>query len=436
MKTRLGIVGPQDSVHLILDVAEEFADRMITIPFVYKKLEETENIIKKAENQVDVWLFSGQAPFAMAQKYLKNKNGFFPQLNGSSLTKVLLDMTYKGKKNLSKLSFDTIPSNEVIETFTELELNSEGLMMYPYSGYKPTEELVEYHYELFKSREVEHCITCINSVYNKLKSMGVSVYRIKPTKMVIRETISIACQKSETLHFKSSQISVLILQIYGMNKLIGENNASFNAHRINLKLQEVIIEFTEKISGSFVQQGDGKFKIFSTRGVLEHHNKDDINVLLEKVAIITGLTANIGIGYGNTALGAEQNAYLALNHAKNYGENTTMLVDESGVIEGPLQNENSLSYSYRSDDKEIIERLKRSGVNISTFSKLLSIQNKFGKGSVSTNDIANWLNMTQRNARRILSDLEKQNLAKIVGEEVPSTRGRPRKVYRVGTFED
>ncbi|WP_102349648.1 hypothetical protein [Bacillus sp. Marseille-P3661] len=430
MKTRLGIVGPEDSVKLILDVADEFSD-IINIPFVYKRFEESREIVNKAKDEVDVWLFSGQAPYAFAEEYLINQNGFYPPLNGSSLSKVLLDISYKDKKSLNKLSIDTIPQNEVLETFTELGLNTGELQLLPYKGYKPKDELVDFHYQLYKKGIVESCITYIRSVYETLNNMNVPVYRIKPTRMVIRETISIASQKSEMLHFKSSQISVLILQIYDMNNLIGENSVSFDAYRLNLKLQDIIIEFTESISGSFIQLGNDKFIIFSTRGALESQNNNEIFTLLEKVILITTLTANIGIGYGKTVFGAEQNAYLALNHAKNNGKNIAMLANENGVIEGPLQKQNSLSFSYRSEDLELIEKLKNAGVNISTFNKILSIQDNLGQGSINSTNLAKWLDMTQRNARRILSDLEKHNLAKIVGIETSSTRGRPSKIYRV-----
>lgn len=436
MKTQLGIVGPQDSVNLISNVADEFSDRLIKKPFIYTRFEETKDIINEHKDEVDVWLFSGQAPFAIAQPFLEDQNGFFPHLNGSSLTKVLLDIAYKDQKKLSKLSFDTIPSDEVYETFTELELNTTELMLYPYTGYKPTEELVDYHYQLFKKGKVENCITCIHSVYESLKKINVPTYRIKPTKMVIRETILMACQKSEIIQFKNSQVSVLILQIYEMNKLIAENSASFDAHRLNLKIQEIIIDFAENILGSFMHQGNGKFIIFSTRGSLENHNNNNnISIFLEKITIITKLNANIGIGYGKTIFGAEQNAYLALNYAKQYQNNCIMLANESGIIEGPLQDEKSFSYSYRSDDTLVTNKLKLSGVNISTYNKIISIQDKHGTGSISAYELAQWLGMTQRNARRILSDLKKHELAEVVGEEAPVTRGRPRKIYRVGTTE-
>lgn len=433
MKTRLGIVGPHDSVKLISDLANDFSERIIIVPIIYTHLDDVPEIIIKWEDQVDIWLFSGQVPYAIAYKSKKLQNSFYPRLNGSSLTKVLLDICYKDNKNLLNLSFDTISSEEVFETFTELDLPTEHLRVNSYSGYKPVQELVDYHANLYSSGEVDSCITCIHSVFKRLKSIGIPTYRITPTKMVIRETIEQACQTNETIRFKNSQISVILIQIHEMNKLIGENDVSYNAHRLNLKLQELVINFTEMLSGSYAQLGPGKFMIFSTRGSFETQNQSEISTLLEKISIITGLTANIGIGYGNTALGAEQNAYLALNHSKNHGENIAMLVDEGGRIEGPLQNENSLDYSYRTDNKEVIEKLQNSGVNISTLNKLISIQNKFSQGVISAVDVSKWLGMTQRNARRILNELEKCELAVIVGEETPTAKGRPRKIYRVGT---
>ncbi|MEN1967791.1 hypothetical protein WMZ97_06875 [Lentibacillus sp. N15] len=148
------------------------------------------------------------------------------------------------------------------------------------------------------------------------------------------------------------------------------------------------------------------------------------------------LTANIGIGYGKTVFGAEQNAYIALDYSKLQGKNIAILANENGDLEGPLHNHDSLSFSYRSDNLAIIEKLRNAGVNLSTYNKIISIQDKMGQGPVSANDLATWLDMTQRNARRILSDLEKHNLAKVVGAETPGTRGRPRKIYRIGALQN
>lgn len=54
------------------------------------------------------------------------------------------------------------------------------------------------------------------------------------------------------------------------------------------------------------------------------------------------------------------------------------------------------------------------------------VQNKF-----SANELAQYLQMTPRSARRILNELEMTGLAKVVAEESPRQTGRPRKIYQL-----
>lgn len=435
MKSNIGVIGPQDSVNIILEIGKEFEKEITLLPFVYNHLDEVVEIMKENFTKVDVWLFSGQAPYAVAKESIPSFNGYYPSLNGFSLTKVLLDISYKDKKDLEHISFDTIPSNEVIETYEELEIDVENLKLLPYSGYKPIEELVNFHYQLYKDKKVQSCITGIRSVYEKLKELNVPTYRLKPTKMEIRETILLATQKGEIIRFQNSQISIIILQIIEMDKVISKNKVSFEAHRLSLTLQEIVIDFTEKIQGSFIQQGIDRFMIYSTRGTLEQNNHEDIFNLLEKINMVTDLSANLGIGYGITVLEAEQNAYIALNNANEHDKNTIMLADETGMVKGPLNHENSISYNRRSIDPEVLEKLQRASVNVSTYNKVLAIQDKLRQNAISANELAKWLGMTPRNARRILSDLEKEGLAKVIGEETPGARGRPRRLFKVGLIK-
>lgn len=431
MKTKLGIVGPKDSVEMIIKIAEKFKDKIIYFPYIYTDVEETAKIVKKGENEVDVWLFSGQAPYTIANKIELSHKAFFPELNGSSLLKTLLDISYKNHKNLDYISLDTIPIDEIHETFSELQLPTADLQILPYSGYRPTEELTSFHYDLFKNNKVDVSITCVHSVYKKLKSLGVPAFRVTPTKMALRQTIKMAYQQNETLYFKRSQIAVLIIQTQDDNNFLKEKKLLAQNHRLNLKLQEMIIDFTEAINGSFVFLGNDKFMIFSTRGSLENHGKYFTTSLLEQITLLTNFTSNMGIGYGKTSSEAEQNAYLALNHARNHEKNCTILVDENGSIEGPLKEPDSITYNYQTEDKELLTLLNKAGVNISTYNKIIYIQNSFTNNTVSTASVSEWLNMTQRNARRILTGLEKEGLAQLIGEEAPSNRGRPRKTYRL-----
>jgi predicted ArsR family transcriptional regulator len=50
---------------------------------------------------------------------------------------------------------------------------------------------------------------------------------------------------------------------------------------------------------------------------------------------------------------------------------------------------------------------------------------------INAHELAQSMQILPRSARRILMELESKGLAKVVGEESPNPRGRPRKVYRI-----
>lgn len=432
MIARVGAVGPKDSIELITEIGKEFQDRLTIIPFIYNNVSETSDIVLREDSHIDIWVFSGQAPYAIAQEQSSKQKALFPQLNGSSLTKVLLEIVYRDHLQLGRISFDTILPHHFYETCTELDLTYESIQLLSYTGYKPTEELVAFHSERFAQGKVDACATCLRGVYEELKAQGIPVYRITPNRMTIRSMLNLASTTSETMHFKKSQIAVMLIDVEEPSKLIGQNKSSYDVRRLDLQFQDAILDHVEALSGSFVAIGNGKYLVFTTRGAFETADASaHPSVLLEKIALITDLQTNIGIGFGVTALAAERNAQIALQHAKKTGNLCAIQVNDMGDVEGPLQQTGSINFNFRTEDIKTSELLKKAGVTITSYNKLLSVQKNLGQNSISAPDIAEWLGMTKRNARRILGDLEEHGLAELIGEEAPTNRGRPRKIYRI-----
>ena len=56
---------------------------------------------------------------------------------------------------------------------------------------------------------------------------------------------------------------------------------------------------------------------------------------------------------------------------------------------------------------------------------------KLSSEVISSQELAQYMQITQRSARRILTELEEKGFAEIVAEEKPYMRGRPRKVYKI-----
>ncbi|KMY53314.1 hypothetical protein AC623_04340 [Bacillus sp. FJAT-27231] len=431
MKTRVGVVGPRDSIQLMKEVAKEYENQLDLVPFVYSRAEETTSIVEENQHLVDIWLFSGLTPYTLAKKSTSNQPFFYLKLNGSSFMKALLEAGYKDQKCLNNISIDMLDEKDIYETYGDLQITHENIYWYEYKGYTPIQEISDFHINLFNEGKVSVCVTCLSDVFENLRVKGIPVYRSTPTRANIRSTISLALQYWQTVHFKQSQITVMLIKMENMEKIESPHVLSYELHRLNLELQSAILDFSETIAGSFVAIGIGTYIIFSTRGSLQEAGEQSVQ-LLEKISLITDLPSNIGIGYGDTALAAEENARLALHHAQNYGKFSVFVVENNGVVKGPLEDKQSISFGFRNENKEIGDKLKQSGVSITTFNKIMAVQKSLGRKAITASEIAEWLKMTQRNARRILTDLTKVGIAEEIGEEAPTSRGRPRKIYRVG----
>ncbi len=431
MKARAGVVGPRDMVKTICEIAEEYDEQLTTVPFEYMHAEEATEIVRKNQQAVDFWIFAGPALHTFVSKSGSRQPFFYLKLDGSSLQKTLLEIGYKDHLSLSRMSIDLLKERDVYETYHELDIPYNDIYFHELEYDTPLDKLLTFHQELYASGKVDICVTGLHFVYEQLKLQGIPVYKVTPTRVNIRETLLSAIEKWTTHQFRKSQIAVLLIEVDKIKQRTNSSaTISYDAHRINLELQTAVLDYAESISGSFVNLGLGSFIIFSTRGFSKDTGQH-VQYLLESMALVTDLPANIGVGYGDTALKAEENARVALHHAQNFEPFCAFLVDDRDNITGPLKQEENISFSYRTEDREISDRLKESGVTITTFNKILAVQKRTSNHSVTTNLLADWLKMTPRNARRILTGLVEQGLAQVIGEEAPSSKGRPRKIYRV-----
>ncbi|WHX98707.1 hypothetical protein [Neobacillus sp. DY30] len=430
MKPRVGIIGPDDSVQLISEIAMEYSDHIQPVPFIYSNTNEASDLIQKNQQAVDLWILAGPALYNSFLESGVNQPFFLLKLDGASLTKTLVEIGYNDKKALESISIDMLTERDVYETYNDLYISSNQVYVQEYTHETPLESLLTFHQNLYQKGKVELCITCLRSIYDQLRLENIPAYRVTPTRSNIRETLSTAIQQWETMHFKQSQIAAILVKIQGIEKKDDHHMVSYELHRLILDIQAAILNFAESISGSFITIGTGAFVIFSTRGSVQETEKP-IGSLLEELSLISDLPSNIGIGYGDTALSAEENARLALNHAQNYDSFCAFLVDNNGSIEGPLEEKEVITFKYRTENKEISDKLKHSGITITTFNKILSVQKRVGNGTITATQIADTLKMTPRNARRILTGLLDQGIAEIIGDEAPTSKGRPRKIYRV-----
>ncbi|MBD2861458.1 helix-turn-helix domain-containing protein [Paenibacillus oceani] len=431
MKTHIGLVGPYDALQSVQEVAREFQDRIHLHPFVYNNFEELSNIVEANNDMTDIWVFTGITAFHMATNSSFSRGKLLIQSGGSSLMKQLFQIS-RDNLNPERVSIDTLPDNDCRETFLEMGLSADELYTFPANGAMSMPDCVNFHLSLYTDKKVDACITHHIHVFNELCKQGIPSYRLLPTRMSIRQALHLACQQGETNFFRKSQIAVVIITVKNMHD---ENPHYYESYQLKLKIEEHILHYAQQVSGTLITVDNHKFMITTARGAVEQSEDHPPHLLLNQIKLLTDSEVHCGIGYGTNGRNAVQHASLALYHAAKTQGNSAIIVDERSTITSSPRNKENWAFSYRTENTELIERLKKEGVTISTYNKLVAMQDTLGI-ALSASNVAESLNMTYRNANRILLGLERSGLVQVSGQEAPTSVGRPRKLYRITAHDN
>lgn len=428
MKIRLGIIGPRDSVKKISEVAQEFIDKIEIYENIYEVKEETLEILKDCQDKVDVILFSGHVPYYIG-KYanaIKKPAVSIPRV-GTSILKVLWEIKTM-EIDYTKLSIDSVKQNAVEDIAKELDIAFEYLNVISYEEDISYDKLAKYHYNLWKEGKINIAVTGLSKTYEKLKKLGVPVYKLKPTTFLIREHINKALYLANVKKIKATQIAIKIVKIKNKN-----NNMSseYDYLKIKNKLEKSLIEYTKSIFGSIFPFGRDEYLIFATRGAIDNEGSpSEFQIEVDKK---TNITFASGIGYGNTVYNAEFNARIALNHAMKKEYSCLYIMDEKGTITGPIANStnNLLTYDLAVTDEKIRSIADKLNISAAYVSKIMAIMDKTYKNTFDAEELSNYLDISTRSARRILNGIVDGGYGQIIAKESKAKTGRPRQIYEI-----
>lgn len=134
----------------------------------------------------------------------------------------------------------------------------------------------------------------------------------------------------------------------------------------------------------------------------------------------------VAYGIGTTVTHAMNNVQIASKEASLMG--SSFLVDSKGCLIGPL-NSRSRMVLHSHTMPNISEIAKRCSLSVMTIQKIITILRNLGSDKITTQDLAQRLDTTVRNANRIMSNLCSGQVAKPVYTQPTHSRGRPVQVY-------
>ncbi len=429
---KIGLVGLKTSIEQILDLAEEYKHELEFISFPYVKTEEVENIVQENNSYVHAWLFTGPLPYEIAKKTVHtDKIMVHVPATESGLYKSFLEMIYEQGKMIEQLSIDTMSTNNISEeALSQLNMKSPKIYTKVFELDVDTNELLQFHLDLWNEGKIEGALSCFPSVCEALREKGIPAYRMSMSKMEIRQTLRILAEKVKAAYFKDTQIGVEIIEVEYFNRVAEEMKTPYHLQYLELRLKEMLIQLGEKINGSVLEKGNGRYMIFSSRGAIEREIPT-LEDTIQKLAFEADTTVAVGIGFGETAYSAEINAFRAIQYSKEMKKREMVIVQDDGkIVESPGKKQ-ELQFASRTQNEILIEKLKKGNISVKTYKKILALIKKMGWSDFTTKDLATHLEMTERNVRRIVTDMCEVDLAQCVGTEAYATRGRPSKIYRL-----
>ncbi|WP_051272032.1 hypothetical protein [Shimazuella kribbensis] len=429
LKIRLGIVGAMDAIEIIQDMLKKYSSELDTVFFSCLTEKDLIDKVLPVKEDIDMWLCTGPITYNMVQKWGEiTSPTFFVPYYGSCLYKTVLKAVYEQKVSIEQISFDAGTRSDYARALEEAEIKDK--VCFVESEMVDIDSLIQYHLDLWKRGQIKVVITG-HPIQDELQKHGLPTYRVFPSTRAVDSIVHHIFQTHELMVFKGSQIAVQMIEIHSFASMTKNTYSSNELHKIEMMYSARLLSYSKKIHGSLQNIGFGRYAIFTTRGPLQELTSDFRSIpKLDDIDFLEKNAITCGIGVGKTVYEAEIHAGTAFLHAKEYGEGTWMVCLDNKTIAGPLDNtEYHLHYSYQSDRLEEVSHV--TSLSVMTLQKLKSILRKRANDQITSHELAQYMQITQRSARRILMELEKYNFAEVIAEEKPYTRGRPRKIYKV-----
>jgi hypothetical protein len=430
---RIGVVGPSSSVKRILQLAYEIEQQMEFTAYSYTEVKEVEKIVLEHDHEVDFWLFSGYIPYSVAIKKLSSsENSVYIYSTESSVYKGFMELVYSQETLVNRLSIDMIPATEITEgeSLQQLEKIVKEVYIKTLDVDIETSELFNFHYDLWDQQKTDGALTCYPTVNEALNKAGVPSILMSPTRIEIFQTLRVFFEKIKTFYYKDTQIGVEKIDVKNFDWLKEKMEKTYQIQYLELRMKEMLIQLCEKLDGSLFEEGNGRYTIFSSRGAIEREIQT-LKDTVRSLSLEADTTVSVGIGFGKTVLTAEINAHRALVQSRNNEKHEIVIVQDDGTIIESVRGAEELTYAYRTEDKDLLEKLKKGKIPLKTFKKIEALIHKMGWSHFTTKDLASYLKMGDRNAQRIVAALCEVGIADYIGEESHHHRGRPIKIYRL-----
>lgn len=432
----IAVVGPEDSVALVAEVAEELGRRHELLVREYDDPREALAILQGLRGFCDVVLFTGQVPYAIARASDLSEDGpalqYVPH-SGADLYRAIAQILRETGGAFPLVSVDALSRDTVARVFRDLDLpvptvfevtDLDGSLTYTSSN-----DWADAHGAALLTGNAQVALTCLASTHDALKQRGLQVRRITHTRVTVAEALERAFLTAELTHAKAGQVAIVLVQLCTV-PTSGHLALTPTRRRELLQAQHLLSEVADQLRAQLSQEDACRYLLTSTLGIVEEHLLQGASGRARLATLLAaGQNVRVGIGIGVSVAAALEGAEAAL-HATATAMPAVVLRPDGRLIDAADYVGSSPTRS-PIRDAAAVRLAARLGVGTQSLRQLLQAIRILDTEAVTARQLAEAYGVQPRSARRLLHALAAAGYAHEVDRLQSQRTGRPPTVFAV-----
>ncbi|MEU8151335.1 hypothetical protein [Nonomuraea sp. NPDC048901] len=321
------------------------------------------------------------------------------------------------------VSIDTFPAEAVEAVALALELDADAIDCLPYAPTQSVEDIVEFHRSAYHRFGERSYVISVRAAVRERLSGEIPIMSGMPVPATIRTELHELALRIESERASAQRFAAGVFLI----------SHSQDEERARIGLMNLLLN-TPEFAGAWIEdRGRRGVVVFAHKALFERITRNWVAVpALAEAAAALGAQVSAGFGVGASARGCVALAEQAAARAERESEPCGYLIEDSGVIIGPMGPVRAaLSYSYREHGDDVEQLAKSVGLSAATVSRLAALEHELEGRAISPGELADHLGITDQSGRRLIRTLDAGGLVSVEGTAQRHPKGRPTRLYRL-----
>ncbi len=324
------------------------------------------------------------------------------------------------------VSVDTYDQETVDEVSRALRLDPDQISCLPYDPEQSVDEIVAFHERFLDRTGADYVISLRTAVAARLSGTLPVLFGI-PGPATIRAQLHELALRVQSRRDSALRFAAGVF-------LVVKQDGQSDVDRARVGLMNLLLNAGEFADAWIENRGRRGVAVFAHKALFEEltHNWVSLPVLGQAQEAL-GIRIAAGFGVGASARTCVLLAERAAGRAEQENAPAGYLIEDSGVIIGPMGPATSpLPFTYREHGAELEGLARRAGLSAATLSRLAALERGLAGRPISPSDLANSLGITDPSGRRLIRKLSESGLVTEQGSTQLHAKGRPAHLYRLG----